>query len=632
MLIYNQSVEGSSHKISGTPCQDFSICKKCKKYSIVALSDGHGSKTYVRSNIGSKLACEIALSHTERFIEENYSKLVAFTEVQSYSPDFCTRQNILFENLFKSINSDWEKAIAKDSAINPFTPKERSLLGTADLKHAYGCTLMVGVKSVDFTFIFHIGDGRIFTISSMDEWEQPVPWDKDCVDNITTSLCEDDPVYRFRYYFNPTPQQPFIIFLCSDGIEDCYGGEHDAHFQSEELIADYSEVLRCFLQDNDFKESCVEFLASQSKRFSHDDMSIAFIIDDVYDISHVWLNLISIKRTLYNIEQTKKTFKSKINNVVERINLIKKNINRFDDEIERLNGSLESVEKKIQEIDSQILDLSKCNESGKSFKSYIEEFPQKVREYEDSNENNNAVIAFLKKLTGYVFRGLSKILGNIQTDILENEKAISRLSTELNTYSGKKEQIGIKSSEYSRFRENELEKLTKLEEELHNIQADLDDFEGDHKNEYEEKAKELEAIRQKIRQIIPTNLQSEHSQENMEQVDTTSLTSDGVDKFQTLNICRFSSQGKDEDITIHTDGETFNVIYNGGVGIAIGRDSWKKLVEVIKSIDKASIISQRTANCIVISVPDKMYEKCISLDTKDASDLWNVCLSLHPHK
>lgn len=627
MLIYSQSVEGSSHKISGTPCQDYSICKQFDKFSIIAISDGHGSKTYVRSNIGSKLACEIAVKRTQHFIEENYSLLASVKEIETYSPDYGVKQNSLFANLFEEINYDWELAIIEDSTNNPFTPIERSLLGSADIKHAYGCTLMVAVKSKDFTFIFHIGDGRIFTVSYINEWEQPVPWDKDCEDNVTTSLCENDPIYRFRYYFNPTKKQPFIIFLCSDGIEDCYGGEHNGSFKSEDLIADYGEVIRCFLEDEDFQESCVEFLDSQSKRFSHDDMSIAFIIDDNFRISKMWLEMNGIRRTLLNFAHTIRQLMDKINGGKERICLIKKNINRFESEIERLNAAIDSLDKEIHNKETKLSGLEKCSESGYSFKTYIEEFPKKVNEYNDSRCNNKSVALFLKKLTGSVLKGLSSIIESIQKDILSNEREVTSLSKELEGLRAERAEFEKKSKEYLSRRESELGKLTGLEEEQQNLRNSIEEFKKNNSSEEEMLQNKYETLKQDIIQILPNQVESVSCTMNNEESITNDITRD-TGKLYTLNICRFSSLSQDEDIIIQTNGEKFNASYNGKEIVQIDKISWDELVAAIKSINKDDILPSRTSNCIVISTPDTLDEKCISLNTESARILWELCLSL----
>lgn len=628
MLIYNKSVEGSSHKVSGTPCQDYSLSKEFDKYSIVALSDGHGSKTYVRSDIGSKLACEIAINLTQDFINDNYSTLASLTKIEDYSPDFCKAQNPLFTDLFNKINEAWEAAILKDKNERPFSEREKSLLGTSDIKHAYGCTLIVGVKSNDFTFIFHIGDGRIYTISYLNEWEQPVPWDTDCKDNTTTSLCENNPVYRFRYYFNPTKKQPFIILLCSDGIEDCYGGEHDGNFQSDELVADYSEVLRCFLQDDDFDESCAKFLDGQSKALSHDDMSIALIVDDYEGLSNMWLEMIKIRKHIYEFTLMFKSLEDKVIRGSERIGLIKKNIHRFDKEIEKLNGEISDLDEQIIDIETQISDLDRCCESGETFISYIEEFPKMVNAYKDTPENNPTALVFIKKLIGCVITGLSTILKNLRKEISNNESKKLDFNNKLKQLKKRRDEIHAKSSVYSGSREKELDKLNGLEDSQRQLQIDIDKFKQENEPVKNNKQHEYDQLKQSIRESIEIPDFDVANNTKYSNESTSRELENKTDELRVLNICKFSSQSKDEDITIQTDGKRFFVMYNGGDAKQIDKEAWETLIRSIKSIEKNDILTERISNCIVISAPDKSDEKCISVDSEAALNLWNTCLSL----
>ena len=62
--VFNKSVIGSSHINTGKPCQDYSHSSNTDSYSIIVVSDGHGSETYVRSEVGSKIAGQIAEEKT----------------------------------------------------------------------------------------------------------------------------------------------------------------------------------------------------------------------------------------------------------------------------------------------------------------------------------------------------------------------------------------------------------------------------------------------------------------------------------------------------------------------------------------------------------------------------------------
>ena len=627
MKLYSISVEGSSHKFSGTPCQDYSICKEFEKFSIIALSDGHGSKTYVRSNIGSKLACEIALNLTQRFIEENYYDLASTNIIEKYSPDFESRQNPSFAKLFNDINSNWKSAIKEDSEANPFSNIEKSSLGSADIKHAYGCTLMVGVKSEDFTFIFHIGDGRAFTISYLNEWEQPVPWDRDCVDNITTSLCEENPVYRVRYYFNSTQNQPLAILLCSDGIEDCYGGEHDGNFNSEDLIVDYGEVLRCFMEDDDFNESCIEFLDGQSKSLSHDDMSICIIVDDRLKLADKWLQMIEHRKIYTNIRQVLSDLKKKLTDVIQRIASVNKNINRLDEEINNLNSEKERLLGEIQNKEALYKDLSLCNESGKIFKGDVEEFLKRVEEYQRKRENSKSVKDFINRLIRIAVTGLRVILQKIQSELDSNKRQQSSLANDCKKLKERVEEIEEKLSTYTQNRERDLSKLIGLQDKQRKLQEDLDCFGRDNEEVQERALQNLDELKREISSEIES-LKTDSIRDNVNEKESIVSHSENHDNTQTLSISKFSSDSGDEDIQIQVRGGTYFVEYNGYEEKEIDKNAFDKVLETLRSVDRNKDLSERSSDCIVVTNLEKNKERIISLDSQEAGLLWDLCLSL----
>lgn len=389
-----KSVIGSSHKDTKLPCQDSSLCEVFDKGCIIAVSDGHGSRTYVRSHIGSNFACSIAVKLAKEFVLDNYDTLSKIGR-KSYTPDSGVKADALFLNLFTCIHQQWYEAIKENVTIEPFTDQEKMKLGNADIKEAFGCTLMVAVKTDCFTFAFHIGDGRIYTISYNNEWTQPVPWDSACEDNITTSLCENNPVDSFRYYVDSSDNQPFVIFACSDGIEDCYGGSHDGNFKSEKLVVDYSEVIRAYLQDkkSDFDIDCESFLHNQSTRFSHDDMSIAFVIDDRLQLQQTWLKLVEYQRSIFEVAEECKSYEIQIAQLSDRLKIIGSNIIKCKKE---LRGTEESLERKQKERDikeDKLLTEKSCKDTATTFNAKIIQFQQDIQNYCDLYENETIEVS-----------------------------------------------------------------------------------------------------------------------------------------------------------------------------------------------------------------------------------------------
>ena len=107
---------------------------------------------------------------------------------------------------------------------------------------------------------------------------QPVPWDCNCFQNYTTSLCNTEPVKLFRYAFDGTGQFPAAVFCCSDGIEDSYG---DYEIDPKKLHGFYRGLLDQFVKvgEETTLKKIENFLPVLSEKGSRDDMSLAAIIN-----------------------------------------------------------------------------------------------------------------------------------------------------------------------------------------------------------------------------------------------------------------------------------------------------------------------------------------------------------------
>lgn len=286
-IVFATSVLGASHVKDNKPCQDYSIAWRSEDSGAVVLivCDGHGSDTYVRSDVGSRLAAEITLVAVKEFVPykghtPNPEWIVGLKgKVQAHEKvGFSKGEGKVFEALFETIYRRWLEAIEEDSVNNPFTQEEQECLGGKKLVKAYGTTLMAYVQTHDYWFAFQIGDGRLLAADQQLQWRQLVPWDDTCFLNQTTSLCNADPLPMFRYAFDGTGTFPAAVYCCSDGIEDSWG---DYEVAPEQLHSYFTGLTRVFMRDG--KDATLQrledFLPKLSAAASKDDMSIAGYIN-----------------------------------------------------------------------------------------------------------------------------------------------------------------------------------------------------------------------------------------------------------------------------------------------------------------------------------------------------------------
>ena len=284
-MVFNATALGAGHIKENKPCQDYSVSWQAKNSDAVVLvvCDGHGGDTYVRSDVGSRLAGEIALKCVQMFFPSKdfdwicgHKGAVVSCEAEEYRAQRIGihEQNAVFQALFRTIYDRWEYAIEEDAKKNPFTEEEKKRLGDKSLVKAYGTTLMVYAQTERFWFAFQIGDGRMVACDADGVWRQIVPWDEDCFLNHTTSLCTPNPVSRFRYAFDGTGSKPMAVFCCSDGVEDSFG---DYEVAPERLHGYFDSLAEVFVKDGKALtlERLNEFLPRLSEAGSKDDMSIA---------------------------------------------------------------------------------------------------------------------------------------------------------------------------------------------------------------------------------------------------------------------------------------------------------------------------------------------------------------------
>lgn len=413
-IVFNVTKMGASHVKSGKPCQDYSISwqSEDKTVSIAIVCDGHGGDTYVRSDVGSRLAAKIALENIRNFVAsvspinfinvsgavtarpENEDDLFLGTnkkknpqdltesELQQLHQDAAfykaveniREQDELFTRLFASIYMQWITEIEQDAKDNPFTEIEKSYLKNAKLVKAYGTTLMAFVRTPLYWFAFHIGDGKLLCCDRNLTWNEPVPWDCNCFLNMTTSLCNSNPIPAFRYAFSGNGDFPIAVIMGSDGIDDSWGN-------STNLQNFYSQTLSVFNELGPEKaiKEIEENLPILSERGSRDDMSMAGIIDidDIKEGVEVYQN----QRKLRALKAEKDTQETELGKLKERTIKAEDDMNKMSDIISESTQENDSWFKRLlAEKTQREKDIEKKREELQAQKKIVEQYS---KEYEE---------------------------------------------------------------------------------------------------------------------------------------------------------------------------------------------------------------------------------------------------------
>lgn len=215
---------GASHK-DGV-CQDYAgFHSDDGAIRIAVVSDGHGDKSCFRSDVGSRFAVEVAISHMRTFAEE-----ILRRGWKEYLLDEEDKQQVLMRQLKRSILAAWNDRVREHLRRNPLTAEDyarehryvEEYKKGIHLTNIYGCTLIAAMFVEETLVVLHVGDGRCVIVHDDGTVDQPVPWDAHCVGNRTTSMCHESAAERCRHYIPKQGDTIAACFVTTDGIEDCF--------------------------------------------------------------------------------------------------------------------------------------------------------------------------------------------------------------------------------------------------------------------------------------------------------------------------------------------------------------------------------------------------------------------------
>ena len=277
---FNVSTIGATHVAQMKPCQDYSLCMTKDDMTVAVVCDGHGGEPHFRSQIGAKIAAEVAAKNMFDFMTRrmNLFEKISFTEGTTVKNN--NNVNVVISDLVANILSEWSSKVLEYDKASPITAEEEKVISKDILDFhktgkftecAYGTTLLIYAQSQSFWIALQIGDGMI--ISRKDEdWFVTVPDDEECEANVTTSLCDSSAEKEFRYSVEGNNNFPDIAFLCSDGLEKC--------FNTAEDLAGFYQGMYELIEADLYGESVNE-MKSIIKKYStsvgSDDISLAYV-------------------------------------------------------------------------------------------------------------------------------------------------------------------------------------------------------------------------------------------------------------------------------------------------------------------------------------------------------------------
>lgn len=252
---YYARKKGRSHIENGTVCQDYCLAENIDSQTqVVCLADGHGGKDYIKSDIGSRIACEV------------FRNIVKTTK-NSYwdSPDQGGWLDILNTKEFKAAYIQaWKKAVIEDYLSEQGDCKE----GEISIIKKYGTTFLFVVYTDDRIAIGQLGDGAILLLNDYDQC-QLFKRHEVKISSRTSSLASNRAEYAFYTDIYECSQFSYVL-LSTDGIYDKLDNADSFMIYANSLIGqiidDHAIKKPFYVKDIDVSE------------ISRDDCTIAMMV------------------------------------------------------------------------------------------------------------------------------------------------------------------------------------------------------------------------------------------------------------------------------------------------------------------------------------------------------------------
>jgi len=297
-VVFAQTTQGSLHIAKGIPCQDASCAyvDESNRFAIVAVSDGHGDPTCIRSDRGAQFAVQAAADTLQEFAE-----VVLGDRGKRLEPNPLDELHVpghgddIVRRITDSMLSRWYDMAIEDAKDDPITPDELSRAGIfassyvqgRDLEHGYGATLIAGLKIGNTLLLMQQGDGRCVVLHTDGTMSEPIPWDFRCHENVTTSLCDEDAAESVRHIImNEDADKPAACLLMSDGVEDAFADSDGRWDWCRRLLLKLTETKHADTRRQDFEAYLADELPGFSENGSGDDISVSCVAD-MREIMHL---------------------------------------------------------------------------------------------------------------------------------------------------------------------------------------------------------------------------------------------------------------------------------------------------------------------------------------------------------
>lgn len=183
--------------------------------TLLAVADGHGSKEYLRSDLGARFAVA-AFQHTA-------ANLFVGTDPGSW------RESVVRQAFTRQLTLRWRRSVVLHAANNPpdgalpDATGERNATSEQTLR-LYGSTLIAALVAPGRFAAWQIGDGDLCFVGVDREATLPLPQEGVDLGDETDSLCHPDAATRFRTLWWPDTWSG-LVSLSTDGLSKSFADQ-----------------------------------------------------------------------------------------------------------------------------------------------------------------------------------------------------------------------------------------------------------------------------------------------------------------------------------------------------------------------------------------------------------------------
>lgn len=254
-LVASAAVIGAKHVAVDRGSQDAVATYSGQDCAVVAVADGHGDPRHARSDVGSKIACEVALELLRELAED----------INGQGRHFKEWERELRLRLPGRISWAWNQRVREHAGHED---PDGAWHEDVDL---YGTTLICALLTRRCVVLFQLGDGDLVVVSKAGV-RCAFPPSDELFGTATWSLAQADaPTHADLQCCDPRDLS--LLLLCTDGIRDAFA-------KNPEAFLGVGRWLHGRVREEGLyrvEETLPEWLSELSRRGNGDDASIALL-------------------------------------------------------------------------------------------------------------------------------------------------------------------------------------------------------------------------------------------------------------------------------------------------------------------------------------------------------------------